>query len=282
MRNKIDLFTFLGPNSAEYAEYLKYTAELFSSGNNDINWKCINSIGCDRMPEGYDVVDNGPNMSQVSMNHGVSLNLAMKYIESKYVIFTDVDIAILYKNWDEVIINELNEYDCFGGAFSNSLRRYRNFPSVYFFTFRSDILDKVKLDFRPELRKKKINHKKIHVNNHVLNEQESIYYNMKPGKTVHCDTGWRLPFIIREAGLSYNTMPAVSIVSKKICLKFENEEQEEICKRKPKHMSEWHYHGKLFATHKHSSYGTPLDSEVGNAWKDRIKLYIKNYKEEIL
>jgi len=267
---KIDFFTFLSNNSANYAEFLKYTCEKFLSGRHEIDWKCIESVGCDRIPDGYKLVAKAEDMGYASMNHGSALNLATNYVESEYVIFIDADMAILYKDWDQVILNELSTYDCFGGAFGNGLRRYRNFPSVFLFAFRSNIMNKVELDFLPRLLK---NGK--HVDKHVLDAQEAIYYSMKPGKTIHCDTGWRLPFIVKKAGLTYNAMEAVYITSNDVQLHFEDEQQRELCMQKPKHMSEWHYKGKLFASHKHTSGAHALDSELGNAWKRRIESYIK-------
>ncbi len=272
---KIDLFTFLGPNSADYAEFLKYTCDIFASGEHEISWKCIGSIGCDRVPDGYKLVAKAEDMGQVSMNHGASLNMAQNYIESEYVIFIDADMAILYKNWDQVIINELNKYNCFGAAFGNRLKKYRYFPSVYLFAFKSSVLDKVELDFLPKLTEDKRS-----ICNYILNEKDAGYFNMKSGKPIHCDTGWRIPFVIKEASLTSNAMEAVYITSKEVQLPFEDAQQEELCMQKPKHMSEWHYNGKLFASHKHASGAHSINSEPGNAWKRRIELYIKNYKED--
>lgn len=274
---KIDLFTFLGPNAADYAEFLKYTCEKFLSGKHEISWKCIKSVGCDRIPRGYKLIAEAEDMGHVSMNHARALNLAQNYIKNEYVIFIDADMAILYKNWDQIIINELNKCDCFGGAFGNRLRKYRNFPSVYLFAFRSHILNKVKLDFLPELLENK-----KHIATYILNKEEASYFGMKPGKSIHCDTGWRIPFAIKKAGLTFNVMSAVYITSKEIQLSFENAQQEELCMHYPKHMSEWHYNGKLFASHKHASGAHSLNSEWGNVWRRRIELYIKNYKEEIV
>jgi len=271
---KIDFFTCLGPNSAEYAEFMKYTSEMFLSGKHKINWKCVNST-CDRIPKGYQLVGNSEITGQVSMNHSKALHLAQKYIESEYVIFIDADVSILYKDWDQVIIDELNKYDCFGGAFVNGLRKYRHFPSVYLFAFRSSILNKIQLDFSPKLRKD--NNKVCRLK---LDKKNAFYCNMREGQSIHCDTGWRIPFIIRKAKLTYNVMDAVPIISSKIKLHFENKQQEKICKQKPRHMSEWHYNGKLFATHKHTSGAHALDSKPGMAWKQRVETYIKNYKEE--
>ena len=272
---KIDLFTFLSKNSADYAEFLKYTCEMFLSGKHKINWKCIESVGCDRIPDGYKLVAKSKDVGQASMNHAEALHLAQNYIESEYVIFIDTDVAILYKNWDQVIVNELDKHDCFGGAFVNRLKKYRNFPAVYLFCFRSNILNKVKLDFRPKLREKN----KLKNDSHKLNKEEAYYCNMEPGKYIHCDTGWLLPFIIRKAGLTYSVMDAVPILSEHIQLSFENKQQKKICVQKPKHMSEWHYKGKLFGTHKHASTCDAIDSERGNAWKSRIEVFTKNYKE---
>lgn len=273
---KIDLFTFLGPNSADYAEFLKYTSEEFLSSENKINWKCVNSVGCDRMPSGYKVVGKSKNMKHVSMNHGEALNLAQDYIESEYVIFIDADIAILYKNWDKVIIDELNKYDCFGGEFGTWLRKYRNFPSVYLFAFRSHILEKVKLDFLPKLTKNE-----RHISKYKLTEEESDYFGMPFGKSISCDTGWNIPFLFKKSGFTFNSMKAIVMKSKKMKLPFEDVQHMELCFRKnPKHMSEWHYKGKLFGTHRHASRVNPLNSEMGEAWKRRVELYIKKYEEE--
>ena len=272
---KIDFFTFLGPNSADYAEFLKYTCEKFASGKHEINWKCINSVGCNRIPRGYRMVAKSGDMEHVSMNHGVAINLAQKYIESKYVIFIDADIAILYKNWDEVMINELNMYDCFGGAFGNWLKKYKNFPSVYLFAFRSDILKKVKLDFCPKLTKNK-----RHISKYRLNKEETSYFGMKPGSSIRCDTGWSIPFVIKKSGLTFNVMDAFVMNSKKSQLPFENAKHKQLCMQKPRHMSEWHYNGKLFASHRHASRAYPIRSELGNAWKRRVELYIKNIRRK--
>jgi len=273
---KIDFFTCLGPNSADYAEFLKYTGEKFLSCKNEINWKCVNSK-CDRIPEGYKLVCNSKDLGQVSMNHAEALHSAQNYIESDYVIFIDSDVAILYQDWDQVIIDELNKNDCFGGAFVNRLKKYRDFPSVYLFSFRSHILNKVQLDFYPKLRKDN----KLKNCSHKLNKEEAYYYNMSEGQYIHCDTGWKLPFIIRKVGITYNVMNAIPITSENIQLPFEDKSQKEICISKPKHMSEWHYNGKLFAAHKHASYGVDdLKSERCSVWKKRVDLYIKNIMEE--
>ncbi|MFX1538179.1 MAG: hypothetical protein ACFFDI_28625 [Promethearchaeota archaeon] len=272
---KIDFFTFLGPNSAEYAEFLKYTCEKFLSGCHEINWRCIDSVGCDRIPQGYKLVDKSIDVGHPSMNHAAAITLAQQYIESEYVIFADCDIAILYKNWDHVIINELNKVDFFGGTFGMT-KKYKNFPSVYFFSFRSYILDRIKLDFYPKLQRNAARFAK-----YKLSEDECYYLKMRNGSVIRCDTGWSIPFQIRKTGFTFDIMESVNMYSKKSQMSFEDEKHKDLCMKHPGHMSEWHYKGKLFASHRHASYGFSMKSILGDAWKRKVDLYIKSYKEEI-
>jgi len=266
----IDFITFIGPNSADYADYLKHTCQIFLSKKHNINWKCIESVGAKKLPKGYKCVAKAPDTGHNSLNHGTAINLALKYIESDYVIFIDADMAIVYKDWDDVIINELNTNDCFGVSYSHS-KKYRNFPTVYLFAFRSYILDKAQLDFRPKVKPgvdAPVRYK--------INKSEAKLFGMKPGSIIKCDTGWKLPLIVKGAGFKSKSMPMVMMKSKKAQLSFKDEKHRKLCMQKPGHMYEWHYNGKVFTTHKQASRVHPLNGTWGKAWKDRIDLYIKN------
>lgn len=267
---KIDLFTFLGPNAADYAEFLKYTCEKFISGKHEINWKCIESVGADRIPKGYKCVDKGPNLNHNSLSHGAAVNLIQKHIESEYVIVIDADVAIVYPGWDDVIVNELNNYDCFGGAYAHGLK-YKDFPTVYLFSFRRHILDKVELDFRPKITKGKESPYRYT----IKDAKEAEYFGKKIGGIIKCDTGWRLPLIIKGAGFTSKAMPMILTRDKNSQLPFENRKHKNFCFHKPSHMHEWHYDGKLFGTHKQACRSHALNSEWGKAWKKRIELYMK-------
>jgi len=268
----IDFITFIGPNSADYAEYLKYTCEVFKSGKHNINWKCVNSVGADRTPTGYECVANSGDFGHNSLNHGEAINKSLEYVEAEYIVLIDVDMAIVHQDWDDIIVNELNNVDCFGVGYSHS-KKYRNFPTVYLFSFRSYILDKVKLDFRPMVARgvdSPVRYK--------LPAAEAKLFGMKRGAVIKCDTGWRLPLIVKGAGFTGKAMPMVMMTSKKAQLPFENEKHKRLCMQKPGHMYEWHYNGKVFTTHKQASRVHPLKETWGNAWKRRIDLYIKRVK----
>ncbi len=267
---KIDFITFLTRYSADYAEFLKYTCEKFLSGKHEINWKCIESVGTEKLPDGYKCVVKAGPAGHNSMNHAVALNLAQKYVEHDYVVFIDADMAILHQDWDDIIVNELNNYDCFGVSYGHG-SKYANFPTVYLIAFRSHILDKVELDFSPKLTEGKDSPIKYKVN-----KEEAKFFDMKPGSTIKCDTGWSIPLTIKGAGFSSNSMPMIFMGSEKSQLPFRDAKHKKICMQNPSHMCEWHYNGKLFATHKQASRNHPIDSGWGLAWKERIELYIKN------
>lgn len=267
---KIDLFTFLSNNSADYAEFLKYTCEKFISGKHRVNWKCIESVGVDRIPSGYKLVSKVSDMHHNSMSHAIALNSAQNYVENDYVIFIDADMAIIHKNWDDIIVNELNKYDCYGGSYG-SKSKYKNFPTVYLFCFKANILNKVKLDFRPKI-KNGIESPCRHL---ITNKNEADFFGLKIGENIKCDTGWKLPLIIKGAGFSSNSMPMILMTSKRSQLPFENEKHRKICMDNPSHMCEWHYHKKLFATHKQASRNHSLNDGYGKAWKKRVELYME-------
>ncbi len=269
----IDFITFIGPNSADYADYLKHTCEIFLSGKHKINWKCIESVGAEKLPKGYSCVAKAGDTGHNSMNHATAMNLALKYIESEYVVFIDADMAIVYKDWDDVVVNELDQNDCFGVSYGHS-KKYRNFPTVYLFAFRSSILKKAKLDFAPKLRKGIESPAR-----YKLGSDEAKLFGMKVGSVIKCDTGWKLPLIVKGAGFNKSvSMPMVLATSKKAQLPYENPKHKKLCMQKPGHMYEWHYKGKVFTTHKQASRVHPLNETWGNAWKRKIDLYIKKQK----
>ncbi|MFW9871688.1 MAG: glycosyltransferase family A protein [Candidatus Thorarchaeota archaeon] len=277
---KLDIFTFIAGDIADYAEFLKFTSERMSSGEHDLTWKCIESLNVSRLPNGFKCVGkSGGKNEHNSMKHAIAMHKALKHIENDFVLFIDADIAIVYKNWDKVIINNLKKYHCFGGAYptgkdkiTNS--RYRNFPRVNFFAFRKDILKKVKLDFTPFKDKPRT------VFRTKVSKKESKIVGLKEGSLFSHDVGWRLPFIFKQNNLSYNFMPCYLISSKHRKLLFLDKKNKNICLKNDRTMEEFHYKNKLFALHKKWSRHHKLNDKFGLAWKKRIELYMERMEEK--
>ena len=73
-------------------------------------------------------------------------------------------------------------------------------------------------------------------------------------------------------------MPCYLMESEKAKLPYMSESHKEFCNKKNITMEEWHYNGKLFATHKKHSRHHTLYSGWGLAWKQRVDLYLKMEK----
>ena len=215
-------------------------------------------------------MDKGPNLNHNSLSHGTAVNLIQNHIESEYVVAVDADVAVVYPGWDEVIVNELNNYDCFGGDYEH-VSKYLGFPTVYLFSFRRHILNKVRLDFRPKITEGKESPYRYT----IKDAKEAKHFGKKVGDMIKCDTGWRLPLIIKGAGFSSKSMPMILMTNENSQLPFEDAKHKKLCMKKPSHMHEWHYNGRLFATHKQACRNHPLNTGWGEAWKKRIELYIK-------
>jgi hypothetical protein len=272
-----DLFTFINGDGADYAEYLKQISEKKLSGKHKINWKFVESLNVTRFPDGFECVGQaGGEGEHNAMKHALAIHEALNHIESDYILLTDVDVAIVYDGWDDVIIKKLNQYDCFGGAYAEGKSkyvktRYKEFPKANFFAFRRDVLDKVELDFRPFYGKKfKGQVKKAHAK----------IFNLKERSKFTFDIGWRLPLIFKKNELTFDYMPCYFQMSKLCQLPYSNIWHKHFCRKRAITMEEWHYNGKLFATHKKYARHDKLDSMLGLAWKERVDLYMKGEKNE--
>ena len=84
-----------------------------------------------------------------SLAHGTSINDLILKIETKYGAILDSDFTFLFKNWDEVLINEINEEYPIIGTQAPSFK-YQDFPFVFGFFFDSKILKSLNIDFRPK------------------------------------------------------------------------------------------------------------------------------------
>jgi len=271
---EIDIFTFISSNSSAYAELMKKSMETFRSGEYKLNWKCIESANAERLPVGFDCIDKGPDVGHGSINHGLAMNLALKHVKSDNVIFVDADIVITFKDWDKLLMKRFNHVDCFGFDYGNKGPRYTNFPVVFFFCFKKEIMKKVDLDFRPKITKGGESPFRFE----IKDPKQAKLLGKKIGSQIKCDTGWQLPLIIKGAGFKSEVVNRFTGKQYNGLLPFRDEKQRKFCAQKPEHMAEWHYRGDLFGSHKQASRNMPLDGKWGSTWRERINLYtMKKY-----
>ena len=88
-----------------------------------------------------------------SMAHGIAINDLIKRIDTKYGVIMDADFTFLYKNWDEILINEINdEYPIIGTQTHINFQPNQkplDFPYVFGLFFYSKIMEKFQVDFKP-------------------------------------------------------------------------------------------------------------------------------------
>jgi hypothetical protein len=267
--NKIDVFTFLTSNSADYAELLHRSCEMLKSKRTKLAYYCVESIGSERIPDGWQsVAKSSVDLGHNCLNHAHAMHLALKELDAANVIFIDADMCMLQESWDQHILNELIRRPIYGTAFGDNGMQYNRFPNVFMFCFKRRILNMLDLDFNPDLddcgspRRKRID-----------TLQYSDLFNKRLGQTLKCDTGWRLPIIAHRSGIPYDYMPRVLGCDKNSQLPYANDEQKRFCLKKKEHMAEWHYRDRLFVTHLQASRNHGIDSEWSKAWKERIDLF---------
>ena len=267
---EIDFFTFVYADLYKYAELLHRSCEAMKSGDIKINYKCIESIYVDKKPLGFDcVAKTEKSRYGDSFNHSIAVNEALNYVESKYAVFVDADVAITYKDWDKLIIDKLDSgLSCFGFDYYKKSRRYFDFPNIYFFAFRYDQIGKIGLDFRPKIVDEKIYHKTIET------EEESYLSGKPTGEYICCDTGWNIPFIVKGKGFKGESIPCHRSDGDGQLMPFRNEKQKKLCFKKHRLMNEFIYDEKLFGTHLKRCRFNNYDSKYGKIWRDRISLYL--------
>jgi len=269
----VDFITFLTKNSLGYAQFLRATGEILSSNNHSIKWKCVLSNGAKVVPYGYDCINVVSfNKSNSSLRHGLTINSILDKIESEYVIISDADVAMTYKNWDEEIIKILdNGYDCFGAENVIKEREHLHFPNVPFFCFKKEVMKKTKMDFTPIMENNDI--KRLIISD----PEEAKFYEKSIGERVIFNTGSRLYRSFKEEGLNGKNLQSVLIHSDKVQLKFKNEEEKEkVLKRNipMRNLIEFHLDGKVFLTHHGRSRVKSFKSSKIRNWSDRVREYI--------
>ena len=268
---KIDIITFLCSNSVPYAEFLKETMDRFASGKHKLAYKCVQHFDEKDTPKGWEVVCTSKDYGQNSLNHAMAIHQSFDYIESDIVVFVDVDMAILYQDWDDIVVDNVMGHGFFGTGWGvDEKDKYQGFPNVFFFCTKKEAVDQGLLDFRPKVIKgtEKVAKSKI------VDPEIARHMGVPVGVTIKCDTGWLLPLAPKKAGYTSHTMPRY-IYGQGVKLPYLNSKQKKKCKQKPAHMAEWHYNKELFITHKQASRNHPLDGEWGSIWKERIEEYIR-------
>jgi hypothetical protein len=270
----IDFVIFLTKHSLEYANFLRLTGESLKSGKHNIYWKCVLSNKSKIVPDNYECINRVSfNSKNASLRHGLTINSILPKISSDYVVISDVDIAITYKNWDDEIVKVLDDgFSCFGAENIRREREPLHYPNVPFFCFDKNVMKKIDIDFTPMMENGDIKRSTIKTS------QEAEFFGRDIGEVVIFNTGSRLHKDFKEAGFKGRHLPSVLVRSKDIQLKFNSDEERDSLlndKISQRNLVEFHYNGEVFLTHLGRSHKRNFKVGYVKNWADRIKRYIK-------
>lgn len=264
----IDIVCVLDDNAIDYFKFMKHTCELLKSGNHNINYICI-GLNTDLKELNETVINYDKKVdSYPSMYHANAIHSSFDYIESEYVIFIDSDVALLKKNWDVTIIKILQRFSCTGFQY-----RFSKFPGIIMFACKKDAIKTI--DFHPMLNDRNTRDKYV-----IKTAEEAVAFGIKVGRSIPCDSGWKLPLVFGHKNRPPKPMLQVYGGLPNSQLPFRNKRQREICLKGKQwiRMTEFHLDGKIFGTHLKESRNTKFDDDFCVTWRDRINLFLRQTK----
>lgn len=86
-----------------------------------------------------------------STAHGSALNYLISKVNTPYFSILDADATWLIKNWDEILINQLNDkVKVIGTQAPVGSKKYQDFPLMFAIFFETETFKKLNIDFRPK------------------------------------------------------------------------------------------------------------------------------------
>jgi len=275
----IDLFVCVTGKTSQFAEFTKKISSKLLSGKHKINWKYIISGKVKAIPKGYEYACTVKSGSCPSMSHGKALNKACSLAVENYVIMLDTDFVFLKKGWDNIIISNLDKgIAAFGVDSPCQVNRARNFPFIYCFCYRPDLLKEVNLDFRPQINKKGDNLRF----DKVGSKREKDVMGLSFGSRYRWETSSRIPFLFYDNNLKSKSIECVLGDSENVKLPFLSDKYKKEylnslkkSKKNMESMQEWHYEKELFATHFRGAFTDSFEGKKSQEWVKRINLYLE-------
>lgn len=85
-----------------------------------------------------------------SYGHAEALNILIDSIDTPYGVILDSDATVLLKNWDEILIKNLdNEVKIIGAPITDNPIKPTNFPLTFCVLFETETFKSLKIDMRP-------------------------------------------------------------------------------------------------------------------------------------
>jgi len=156
MQPQISLIT-VNYNSSEFIELTLYALEKLTKNSYQVfiidnNSQIKDYKKLEKIVAKYDNVfieRNETPPKGASMAHGTSLNYLAKKVNTPYLSVLDADATWLRKNWDEIIINQMDDKVKVIGTQAPG-EKPQDFPLMFTILFETKIFKELNIDFRPK------------------------------------------------------------------------------------------------------------------------------------
>ena len=164
---------------------------------------------------------------------------------SKYVFMLDGDICFVQKDWDEILLNELDDH-CITIGHEYSKRwpeKYQGFPCVQCALFDFSKVKDLGISFEGSSKTLTIE-----------TSEQSRIFGLKKGQKLNRDIGWEWPLRIKKAGYSGKCLSFLP-GDHKLCqlLRPDSKDDHKVYKQNErdgiKSLFELHWDGKVIGTH---------------------------------
>jgi len=259
--NSIGVFTCLSRNTARFAEFMRKTMIALASGEHELSFNAIaHKRWTTCKAKGWSDAARSATSRHPSLNHAKSLNCIPSLCQAAgdICVICDVDTAVLTKDWDRILVEELrNDSKIVGATYEKKSDRYKGFPSILFMATRSDDLFALDPDFSPRLKTKEDGRLGCTAY-YPQNETEAKWLGIEMGRKIRGETGWRLPLIFGEAGMRSTTF---------------------LYQPRPRFAKGvyhcWRYNGDPVVAHLSRSSQKGIRSKASQNWMNGIREYVK-------
>lgn len=271
MKDKINiLIPCAGHFSLVFLDLLTHSIDKLSSGEYDITY--LIGINSEIPPKNYvedfkNLLADKINPSKIytcenndlfknlpqevsSTRHGKNLQGLLEYSNAKYSVICDVDTAVITKNWDKLLINELKDDKIIIGSHyrrsvaTGKYAKYSNFPNQFFCLFKTKEFKSCVKTLIPTL-------KKVHVTNQNVN-----IYGPPVDRQILLDTFHNAPEFVIPAGYG-------SVCLESVCSQFESSI---VTKKYDLAGDEFILNNKSIALH----HGRSITSSMSKKWRKAV------------
>ena len=241
-----------------------YDRIILETSEDDEELKKLGKLPNTKIINGSDV-----NQFKGSYAHGYGINQLFKYLDTKYTIILDPDVIPLVNNWDQIMLDNLNEYDLTGVPYNplHGRRRIQGVPTVFFLVFETKILKKLNLDWTSARQWFRV-------------PLARILYKLGNPKIFDFEASYKVLRTIKKSGLKYKAFEMVQPWEDRAKLKFDisylPDDKKDIDPLLHVYPEEWWYKGNPFLSHQRRSWRASFNkSEYSKDWIQTIINYLK-------